>query len=587
MADFVSGADLVARGAEGTGAAVVLDNKPTIQNLARLGGRMDNLYKTQEMLKMKLAAAKAEKEKPPKQPNLNPFTTGGVIGDYIGSLGNQYMQTIAAIKGAKYNQKVSANDIAGANQEAADTASALNTINPIAQNMDRVAKNWFTENESFYKPTTQTALKIQSQFPTIDPAKLNALPNIEDKEKYITDTYNQFLQSDPPKIIRSATLGDPNTYNYNGVFQVIDKNLIDRNIDIQNADGTARATKASELFKKDLSKKYVELDYPKAISAIQNVPQANEQMEYLSAKAVKDSPIVSTEAFRALPEDQKNKKIADIIYKARQDYASNVFRTGLTYDQKADFEATRIKAENEAAGKTAAENLPPTSEGTMTFNVNRDVDIERPKLDASGKPIMKTINGKQFVDKEKVRTENFDYPVRSVGKTIVVKDFPLSNNQPFVFLSKQTPEDLLKIKAREYSPLGVKESVSYVSGLGSTASSATRVVGGLPMFLRAVQDIKDPNKTWYPGDFVPDYMFLAKKGRGGKPVDYLEKSDYFLPTGVVASPEITTPSLTGAPTTESTMQLFYPDETSQQKVFEALAEGKKQKSGDIFSKGKK
>jgi hypothetical protein len=587
MADFISGADLVARGAEGTGAAVVLDNKPTIQNLARLGGRMDNLYKTQEMLKMKLAAAKAEKEKPPKQPNLNPFTTGGVIGDYIGSLGNQYMQTIAAIKGAKYNQKVSANDIAGANQEAADTASALNTINPIAQNMDRVAKNWFTENESFYKPTTQTALKIQSQFPTIDPAKLNALPNIEDKEKYITDTYNQFLQSDPPKIIRSATLGDPNTYNYNGVFQVIDKNLIDRNIDIQNADGTARATKASELFKKDLSKKYVELDYPKAISAIQNVPQANEQMEYLSAKAVKDSPIVSTEAFRALPEDQKNKKIADIVYKARQDYASNVFRTGLTYDQKADFEATRIKAENEAAGKTAAENLPPTSKGTMTFNVNRDVDIERPKLDASGKPIMKTINGKQFVDKEKVRTENFDYPVRSVGKTIVVKDFPLSNNQPFVFLSKQTPEDLLKIKAREYSPLGVKESVSYVSGLGSTASSATRVVGGLPMFLRAVQDIKDPNKTWYPGDFVPDYMLLAKKGRGGKPVDYLEKSDYFLPTGVVASPEITTPSLTGAPTTESTMQLFYPDETSQQKVFEALAEGKKQKSGDIFSKGKK
>jgi len=587
MADFISGQDLVARGAEGTGAAVVLDNKPTIQNLARLGSRMDNLYKTQEMLKLKMAAAKAEQAKPPKQPSLNPFVTGGVIGDYISSIGNQYMQTIAAIKGAKYNQKVSANDIAGANQEAADTASALNTINPIAQNMDRVAKNWFIENESFYKPTTQTALKIQSQFPTIDSAKLNALPNIEDKEKYITDTYNQFLQSDPPKIIRSATLGDPATYNYNGTFQVIDKNLVDRNIDIQNADGTARATKASELFRKDPSKKYVELDYPKAIAAIQNVPQANEQMEYLAAKAVKDSPVLTTEAFRTLPEDQKKKKIEDIAYKARQNYASDVFRTGLTYDQKADFEATRIKAENEAAGRTAGENLPPTSEGPMTFNVNRDIAIEQPKLDAYGKPMMRLVNGKPFVDKEKVRTENYDYPVESVGKTIVVKDFPLSNNQPFVFLSKQTPENLLAIKARAYSPLGAKESVSYVSGLGTTASTATKIVGGLPMFKRAVQDSEDPKKTWYPGDFVPKHMLLAKKSRGGKPVDWLEKSDYFLPTGVVASPEITTPQLTGPATTESTMQLFYPDELSQQKVFEALAEGKRQRSGDIFSKGKK
>ena len=66
MAEFISGADLVARGAEGTGAATVLNNQPTIQNLARLGGRMDNLYKTQEMLKMKLAAAKQEKEKQAK-----------------------------------------------------------------------------------------------------------------------------------------------------------------------------------------------------------------------------------------------------------------------------------------------------------------------------------------------------------------------------------------------------------------------------------------------------------------------------------------------------------------------------------------
>jgi len=584
MADFISGQDLVARGAEGTGAAVVLDNRPTVQSLARLGGRMDNLYKTQEMLKLKLAAAKAEQAKPPKQPALNPYATGGVIGENLGAIGNQFMQGISAIKGARYNQKVAANDITGANQEAADAASVLATLNPVVGNTDKVVKSFLDEHKEYYDLTPQKTQEIISRFPSINPQELSKITDPAEQEKYIMGKYNQFLQTDANKILRDATVYDPRSYDYNKIFAVINKNLATRTEDIKKAGGTGYTNISSELFK-IIPGKPIELNYNKALSAIDQLPKAREQVEVLQALAVNKAK--ETDIYKNLAEDKKESALDFIKENTAKKYADKVFAIGLPLEQRRDFESTRAKAEAEAKGKMAAENLPPTSEGAMTFNVNRDIAIEKPKLDAYGKPMMRLVNGKPFVDKEKVRTENYDYPVQSVGKTIVVKDFPLSNNQPFVFLSKQTPEDLLAIKARAYSPLGAKESVSYVSGLGSTASSATKIVGGLPMFKRAVQDLNDPSKTWYPGDFVPDYMLLAKKSREGKPVDYLEESDYFLPTGTVASPEITKQDPLGGTITESTMELFYPDKLSQKKVFEALAEGKRQRSGDVFSKGKK
>lgn len=570
MADFISGADLVARGAEGTGAATVLNNQPTIQNLARLGGRMDNLYKTQEMLKMKLAAAKQEKAKEPKQPNLNPLATGGVIGDYLGTLGNQYMQSIAAIKGAKYNQKVSTNDIAGANQEAADVASALATLNPVVQNTDRVVKNWFTQNESFYKPTTQTALKIQSEFPGIDPDKLNALPTIEEKEKYIMGNYNQFLQSDPQRVIRSATLGDPATYNYNGTFQVIDKNLVDRNIDIQNANGTARATKASELFKQDPSKKYVELDYPKAIAAIQNVPQANEQMEYLAAKAVKDSPVLTTEAFRTLPEDQKKKKIEDIAYKAKQDYAADVFRTGLTYDQKADFETTRARAESEYGGRLSAENEPEIAQGPQRFNRKTELLHYDPAKKAGVK-------------------EPADITVVASGETFVMKKpVVMDANQVFLPMGRFNAEDKASLNAREYKNADGTIGNMYVGDKSFTLNNAKRVTG-MPVFVMAVNDSKDQNIVYQPGDWVPEHMMTAKKIRDGKEIPWLEKGNYIEVDGYVGSPEVSVvkgTDLSGNPIYEkaATTQNFYPDRNSSDLVINAIRNGMKNAPKNIFEK---
>ena len=145
MADFISGADLVARGAEGTGAAVVLNNQPTIQNLARLGSRMDNLYKTQEMLKLKLLAAK--QPKPEKQINLNPFATKAIVSKTLNKTANEIAQLYGDAGREDYNQYVSNNDNIGANQVVADVASGLDKVGTTAQNFDNSIGDFLEKNK--------------------------------------------------------------------------------------------------------------------------------------------------------------------------------------------------------------------------------------------------------------------------------------------------------------------------------------------------------------------------------------------------------------------------------------------------------
>jgi hypothetical protein len=72
MADFAGGGEIVARGAEGTGAATILNNNPTLQSLARTTARLDNLFK----LKLIAATPKKAKEEPPVNIDLKGVTAG-------------------------------------------------------------------------------------------------------------------------------------------------------------------------------------------------------------------------------------------------------------------------------------------------------------------------------------------------------------------------------------------------------------------------------------------------------------------------------------------------------------------------------
>jgi len=79
MADFAGGGEIVARGAEGTGAATILNNNPTLQSLARTTARLDNLFK----LKLIAATPKKAKEEPPVNINLKGVAAGPFQNAFI------------------------------------------------------------------------------------------------------------------------------------------------------------------------------------------------------------------------------------------------------------------------------------------------------------------------------------------------------------------------------------------------------------------------------------------------------------------------------------------------------------------------
>jgi hypothetical protein len=82
MAEDLSALELVPRGVEGTGKAVVLGNEPVVQSLARLSSRMDNFQRLKLYADAKRAQAKEKqvKQEYDKTPINVSQIEGGVLG---------------------------------------------------------------------------------------------------------------------------------------------------------------------------------------------------------------------------------------------------------------------------------------------------------------------------------------------------------------------------------------------------------------------------------------------------------------------------------------------------------------------------
>ncbi len=82
MAEDLSALELVPRGVEGTGKAVVLGNEPVVQSLARLSSRMDNLQRLKLYADAKRAQAKQKEVK--QEYDKTPFPVGAIEGGVLG-----------------------------------------------------------------------------------------------------------------------------------------------------------------------------------------------------------------------------------------------------------------------------------------------------------------------------------------------------------------------------------------------------------------------------------------------------------------------------------------------------------------------
>lgn len=557
MAEFISGADLVSRGVEGTGAATILNNQPTLQNLARLGGRMDNLYKTQEMLKLKLAAAKEKEVKPPKQPDLNQFATTGIISDLAQQRATQIMLGANDVYRVQYDKNVSSNNISSANQNAADAASTTALINATAKNLDESSKNFLERNKSFYTPTADFVRDVQSNIPSIDEKELSAITDEDGRQKYYLKKAREFASIDPQSILTKATLYNPRTYNYNGVLEEVQARLKDKSIKVQNADGTGFASDKSELLKKDGG-----LDYDRAAMAVEQLPVAKQQMQFLMYRDGED--VKTTEAYKLKSEKEKEQAVANAQQKARNEYIARVFPIGLKSATEQDYQSTKAAAEQKTEGEKPQDKV---YSGPFNFNYQGSVF----SYDKAGNRVQRPV----------------DYTIEAVGAAVADEKWTVPPNSVFVSLGQLSYNDVNALRAQKFksrTPNAINNL--YVQNTGGETESAARVK--MPMFVNSYTDPDDPSMNYNAGDFVPKDL-LAKKTRyaSGEEVRVLDPDNYMLVSGHVANPKVKIEigkDAMGNPMydEQATTQNFYMDQSSFQTLQKEI-ERREKKKGTIFS----
>jgi hypothetical protein len=312
----------------------------------------------------------------------------------------------------------------------------------------------------------------------------------------------------------------------------------------------------------------VSLNYNKAIGAISQLPVARSQMEVMQTLAIND--VKQTEAYKSLTPEKKQEAELNAAQKASKRYADNVFVTGLTLEQRKDYEATKQKAESEAAGRTAGE-APPAQVAQGIFRFNRQTDLN-------------------YYQKDKfVGTRPVDYAVVASGEAMVMRDpVKIDANSVFLPMGRFNVEDRKSLNAREFKNQYGNVNNLFVGDKSFALTNAKKVTG-MPVFTMRVTDSKTDSIVYEPGDWVPEHMMTATKIRGGKKVPYLEKSNYILADGYVGSPEVNVEvgkDMNGNPIYEktATTQNFYPDENSKDLVLQAIRNGMKNAPSNIFEK---
>ncbi len=100
MAENLSALELVPRGVEGTGKATILGNEQTLNSLARLSGRLDNLQKLRAYTAAKVAAARQPKPTTPDKGYTGgeTYAVSGIFGDVVSADNAKDFDEILAVK---------------------------------------------------------------------------------------------------------------------------------------------------------------------------------------------------------------------------------------------------------------------------------------------------------------------------------------------------------------------------------------------------------------------------------------------------------------------------------------------------------
>lgn len=275
MAFEETGLSLVPRGVEGTGAATILDNNQTVQSLARLSGRMDNLYR----LKL-LAGAKKEKAVKETPESKTPIE---ITAPSAGILGNLHKQVVSndlnknvrdwqklgevekqkRIAQSKFTQQLG-NGVIG----------KLNTDIPLVEK-DLATKGWVTNPILLQNAENEYVKQSEAQA-----AELAAKNRITDKDEIERLSHQIAFSNDFPSFYVSKIKSDPKNINLNTFGDNVFKDIGTKGITGIASDGSSVEINSSNLFPTDINGNQV-LDKNLAITAI----SSNEEDKNIFASA--------------------------------------------------------------------------------------------------------------------------------------------------------------------------------------------------------------------------------------------------------------------------------------------------------------
>lgn len=368
MAENLSPLELVPRGVEGTGKAVVLGNEPVVQSLARLSSRMDNLERLKLYAQAKKAAAKQEKPDYDKTPIGIPTIEGGVLGkwnaeniqDEYGNLAKNWLTYNPEVKQVKLSESA---------------LSAANTNQYVKDINDRLPKEQEGLLKMGYIPTQEDLSNAENQFLSAanaaaekaardnnitDPQQVKRLRN-----KYITN--NDFVT-----FYSNSIMNNPDRIDLNSLGGRIEESMAKTSRFVNKDDGTSQEITYSNIKNPDgsLNKNEIKL-------AIKANP-IEEKMFNLSTRKLLTyaAPTIGEDAAKITNKFMAGEKLSDdeqkvmsesVIPKAQDMVLSKMFAGKGLYESKNDYETTKDKAKAEAEAQYEAGETGGT--GSYTIDI--------------------------------------------------------------------------------------------------------------------------------------------------------------------------------------------------------------------------
>jgi hypothetical protein len=309
MAENLSALELVPRGVEGTGKAVVLGNEPVVQSLARLSGRMDNLAKLKLYAQAKKAEAKQPKVEYDKTPFDIPGLASGVATSIVSEIVNpEFEAGVKIFPSLNPDQKQQYKSTVGRLSETGNNfilkteadlpkrAEELKLqgweVSP--QDFSQGARLFFNENISAAQQeaekagiTDENAIRKSAGLKTI----LNPMGLVDAFSRTVTSNPNKInLNNFGARIIKNIDETGVDVEQADGTFLNINRNNVRNNDKSLNYDLIKRAISANPMDEKMLnlaSSQYLE----SAAKRTGNVAAANAVDKYLKGEKISDDEL--------------------------------------------------------------------------------------------------------------------------------------------------------------------------------------------------------------------------------------------------------------------------------------------------------